>query len=84
MMSAYSEEHLKISLDIFMDEYTRYLRVHGLKINNTKCEHIVLTLKKVETKITLDGEEETQFVKHNLSQYLYVTLSLDNKALGGT
>ena len=57
-----TETQVQKSLEIMMDEYKQYFSAHGLRINVTKCEHIVIGSPR-RTVITVDGREEASKVK---------------------
>ena len=58
-----TEEQAKVVLDIFLDEYSQYFSSHGLKINVTKCEHILFTRQSRPRNVKMDNRQEATHVK---------------------
>ena len=57
-----SEDQVALSLKFMMEEYQSYFSAHGLKINVTKCEHLVLG-QPIGQPIYVDGRKEADNVK---------------------
>ena len=57
-----TEEQVQLSLQIMAEEYEDYFSSHGLKINVTKSEHIVIGHPRTR-QITVDGRPEAKEVK---------------------
>ena len=45
-----TEDQVAMSLTIMMEEYEKYFSAHGLKINVSKCEHMVIGGQRTEDK----------------------------------
>ena len=59
---ANTEVQLQTTLQLMAEEYTRYFASHGLKINVTKSEHIIIGSPRTML-INVDGRKEADTVK---------------------
>ena len=57
-----TEDQVAMSLTIMMEEYEKYFSAHGLKINVSKCEHMVIGGQRTR-QIIINGRVEAQSVK---------------------
>ena len=57
-----TELQVQQALQVMADEYEKYFSAHGLKINITKSEHIVIGSLRT-MKVVVDGREEAKSVK---------------------
>ena len=57
-----TEDQVAQSLIIMMEEYEKYFSAHGLKINVTKCEHMVIGSPR-KNQVYVNGRKEAKSVK---------------------
>ena len=57
-----TEAHLQLTLQMMAEEYQKYFGAHGLKINVTKSEHLIIGSPRTMT-ILVDGRKEAESVK---------------------
>ena len=74
LVACENEEQLKFILETFMEEYSIYFGAHGLRVNQSKCEHIVFSPGHRQQNIMMDGRLEADAVK-----LLGVTVTNDYK-----
>ena len=57
------EQDLQTSMQILSEEFTKYFESHGLKINVSKSEHMVLGGPRKLDQVVIDGRKEARKVK---------------------
>ena len=69
-----TEDQVAVALEIMMEEYEKYFASHGLKINVSKCEHLIIGGPRTRT-VTLGGRKEAEQAKllglHFSNQYKF-------------
>ena len=62
MVAAQDINHVKLAIEIMEEEFTRYFSYTGLKVNQSKCEHIVFSKEQRTPNLVINDRQEASQV----------------------